>query len=177
MGHMSQIRPISFSLGFSEWSWLGIPLINQFCRVTNTLKISVAYNNRYLFSCAWVYRTEVARIGFRYASQVSLFSLDQWLLGTYSSQEGAQEHRANRNMWYLLKSWPRTVTLSLCPHFQSKSFGHTQHHWEDASGGSNCSHSATGGTMLCKYPCMEGREELRTITNLPHSLYLSEPRL
>lgn len=115
MGHMSQIRPISFSLGFSKWSWLGIPLINQFCRVTNTLKISVAYNNRYLFSCVWVYRTEVARIGFRYASQVSLLSLDQWLLGTYSSQEGAQSKQKHVIPLRVLAQNCHIVPLSTFP--------------------------------------------------------------
>ena len=80
-------------------------------------------------------QSDVAKVASGYVSQVSLFSLDQWLLGTHFSQDRAPSKQKHVTF---LQALAGTVTLRLCPHSQSKSCGHIHNHWEDTSCGRNC---------------------------------------
>lgn len=150
--------------------------LNLSVLLCDTLKISVAYNNQYLFSCLWVYLSGMARISLRCASQVSPFSLDQWLVGAYSFQNGAQGHRGSRNTGCLLRSWPRTsrccsVGISKASSVAKPSIPRKMPLVE----GTALQSLSNEGMYKADIPA-PGCQGLGTVTNLPHSLYLYEHR-
>lgn len=134
MGHMSQSRPSrDFFPGLSNWSWLGIHLMNWFCCLIHTLKISVVFNNLNLFSCPRVYKSDMvprktARISFRSTSQISFSSLDWWLPGVLFSESSTGMPRKTL-AW---NCHPHSIHVSIA---QSKSCAQAHHQWEDTSVG------------------------------------------